>query len=205
MAPSSNRYWKSSDAPTNANLQYLESLARYWEGMTTDHFMDKVRGVIGVKRMLPEAVARHFAWPPLFIGAAADDWSGERLQEEARAFCTALEEGLTKAFADPALAKDGTADLSDRPPTRGEEVREALDAYREDRGQATHSRLRDAVSGTHIQRYFDQLEKWLGRKRQSSAGRSIDYEIACVLGEISGRINELHAQAATYDFTARGR
>ena len=88
------RHWQTRDAPTNANLAYLESLARPWRGMTVEHFMDKLRGTIGIQRMLPKAVKRHFDLPFLYIGNSAYDWSPERLAEEAARLCDALGAGL---------------------------------------------------------------------------------------------------------------
>lgn len=39
----SPRYWNTGDGPTDANLSYMESLARPWPGMTVEHFMGKIR------------------------------------------------------------------------------------------------------------------------------------------------------------------
>jgi hypothetical protein len=205
MERSSTRYWHTGDAPTDANLRYLESLARPWSGMTVEHFMDKIRGVIGVERMLPRAIRAHFNLPSLLIGNAAYDWPPDRLRVETASLCDALEAGLAAAHADPTLAKGGSADLSDRPATKGEELGAALEAYREQRGSSELSDLRQVASGTTAARYMDRLDTWLARKRPSSKDRSIEYEIVSVLGDIARRVDECHAEPASYGFNERRR
>jgi hypothetical protein len=201
----SPRHWNTGDRPTDANLAYMESLATPWRGMTVEHFMDKLRGVIGLQRMLPKAVRDHFTLPFLYIGNSAYDWSSERLQEEATTLCSALEAGLQAVHDDEALRKGGSANLDDRPATRGEEVRAALDAYREYPGSSELSRLRQAASASSLHRYVDRLDKWLARKRPSSPDRSIGYEIASVLGDISSRVDDLHHEPSSYEFHEQRR
>ncbi len=200
-----SRHWNTGDRPTDANLTYMESLATSWRGMTVEHFMDKLRGVIGLQRMLPKAVRDHFTLPFLYIGNSAYDWLPERLQEEAATLCSALEAGLKAVHNDESLAKGGSADLSDRPATRGEEVRAALDAYREYPGSHELSRLRQAASGTSLHRYIDRLDKWLARKRPSSPDRPIEYEIASVLGDIARHVDDLHHEPSSYEFNEQRR
>ncbi len=198
------RYWDTGDSPTDANLNYLESLAQNWRGMTVEHFMDKLRGVIGVEKMLPKAVRSHFSLPFLFIGDAAYSWSDARLAEKTSELCTAIEAGLAAAFADNSLKRHGGADLSDRPATKGEELRVALTAYRENRGTAELSNLRQVCYGTRLHSRMDQLNKWLARKRPSSPDRPIEYEIASVLGDIGRHVDDYHCEPASYAF-ASGR
>ena len=197
------RHWQTRDAPTNANLAYLESLARPWRGMTVEHFMDKLRGTIGIQRMLPKAVKRHFDLPFLYIGNSAYDWSPERLAEEAARLCDALGAGLDAVAADPALRRDGDADLSDRPPTRGEEIAATLAAYRDEPGASALSDLRLACSVAGMHFCMEQLDKWLARKRPSSPDRPIAYEIASVLGDIGRRAGDYHHEPASYRFAER--
>jgi hypothetical protein len=195
------RSWQTQDAPTNANLGYLENLAHLWPGITLDQYMDKLRGVIGVERMLPAAVKRHFNLPFLFIGDSAYRWDQPRLLEEATKLCAAIEAGLAAVHADPSLKRDGDADLKDRPPTRGEEIAAALEAYQAYPGSSQLSDLRLACSVGGLHRYIDQLDKWLARKRPSSPDRSIAYEIASVLGDLRRRACDYHHEPASYRFT----
>ena len=199
------RQWNTGDPPTDANLAYLESLARPWAGITAEQFMDKLRGVIGLQRVLPRRVREHFRLPNLFIGDAAWRWSAEQLRQETATLCSALEAGLAAVHADAAIAKGGSADLGDRPATRGEEVRAALDAYRQQPGSRELGRLRQAAAGTALQRHVDQLDGWLARRRPSSKDRPIEYEIAGVLGDISRRIDELHGEPAGHGFAEARR
>lgn len=165
--------------------------------------MDRIRGVIGVERMLPEAVRKHFDLPNLFVGSAPYDWSHERLEEEHEKLCAALSDGLANVETDPSLKKDGSASLNDRPTSRGEEVLEAVEAYSECRGYAELAVLRQAVAGTHLQGKMDRLDKWLQRKRPSPGRQSIEYEIVSAMGDIRRYADELHHQPASYDFQAR--
>lgn len=195
------RHWQTGDVPTDANLTYIENLAQTWPSMTVDQFMDKLRGVIGVERMLPAAVKRHFKLPVLFIGDNAYRWDAERLAEESAGLCDALKAGLAAVDADPSLKREGNADLSDRPPTRGEEIAAALQAYQADRSNSHLSDLRIACSVQGLHHYIDQLDKWLARKRPSSPDRPIAYEIASVLGDIRRRAGDYHHEPASYRFT----
>lgn len=202
------RYWQTSDGPTNANLDHLENLARPWRGITVDHFMDRIRSLIGIEKMLPQAVRRHFNLPPLYLGNAPHHWSSERLVEKTQELCDALEAGLASAHVDPALQRAGNADLSDRPATRGEEIAEALDAYRRNGGSAELSTLRQACYGTRLTSHIEKLDRWLNRKRPSSPDRSIAYEIACVLGDIGREASDLHHEPASWryaEMSAAGR
>ncbi len=195
------RHWQTRDSVTNANLEYVESLAQLRPGLTVEQFMGKLRAVIGIRRMLPAAVLRHFDLPFLFIGDDAYDWDADRLEEEAARLCAALDTGLAAAHADPGLARGGAADLSDRPPTRGEEIAAALHAYRDDPCGARLSDLRHACSSPGPQRLIDRLDKWLARKRPSSPDRPIAYEIASVLGDIRRDAEDFHHEPASHRFT----
>ncbi|MCD1624023.1 hypothetical protein [Citromicrobium bathyomarinum] len=197
------RYWNSKDEVTNVNLRYLESMSRSWSGINVEQFMDRIRGVIGVERMLPEAVRKHFDLPNLFVGSAPYDWSHERLEEEHKKLCAALSDGLANVESDPSLKKDGSASLDDRPASRGEEVLEAVEAYSDYRGYNELTALRYSVAGTHLQAKMDRLDKWLQRKRPSPGGQSIEYEIVSVIGDIRRHADELHHQPASYDYQTK--
>lgn len=194
------RYWNTGDDPTNTNLGYLESLGQPWENISVDQFMGKLRGVIGVEEMLPKAVRVHFNLPYLFIGNNADSWSDERLQEEANELCQAINLGLDNVESDASLKKDGGADLSDRPATKGEEIYTAVSAYIDSRGPSELQTLRMAISGTTMHYRMTKLDKWLGRKRPSPGRRSIEAEIISVLFDIRRYADEFHSEAASYDF-----
>jgi hypothetical protein len=199
------RYWRTKDDPTNANLTYLDSIAQTWPGMTVDEFMAKVRAVIGLREMLPKAVLRHFDLPFLYVGADPYRWGEDRLREKTTELVGALEIGLAAAFADPELGPDGAADWSDRPPTRGEEIKAALACYREDRDVRSLADLRQACAPTRLSRHVERLDKWLARKRPSSPHRSIEYEIADALGDIGRAAGDFHHEPASYRYTERVR
>lgn len=116
------RYWNTGDTPTNSNLSSLENLAHPWAGIDAERLLDVIRGVIRIEKMLPKAVRHHFKLPPLIVGAGPYDWDAARRDKYHSELCEALSAGLAGVQADPSLAKDGGADLSDRPPTRGEEL-----------------------------------------------------------------------------------
>lgn len=113
------RHWNTGDTPTNSNLSAIENLARPWAGIDAEHLLDVIRGVIRIEKMLPKAVRVHFQLPPLFVGARPYDWDAARRDEYHSELCEALSAGLARVQADPALVKNGGADLSDRPPILG--------------------------------------------------------------------------------------
>ena len=194
------RYLRTKDEPTNANLRYLDALAQLWPDLSVEDFMGKIRGVIEVREMLPSAVLRHFRFPMLFIGDAAYSWSPARLRENAEALCVAIGDGLDRVEADISLKKGGEADLSDRPRTKGEEIRAAVRAFQERRGDTELAQLRTAVQSTNLIGRFEKLEHWLGRKRPSSPHRSIEYEIIAAVADIGRRADDFHHLRASFAF-----
>jgi len=58
------------------------------------------------------------------------------------------------------------------------------------------------VGDTRLYRKIEELDRWLKRKRPSPGGRSIKYEIACVLGDI-GRCAADYAHKPATDFECR--
>lgn len=198
------RYWDTADRPTNANLNYLESFARHWPDVTPDRFTSKSNGVSHVMKMLPAAVTRHLHIPWLVTGSSQYDWDPVSLVQRDLELSDALNLGLADVHADPSLKRGGGADWSDRPATRGEQIEVSLEAYRERRGCAELSDVRLAC-GWFLTREIERLDKWLTRKRPSSGGRSIEYEIADVLGDISRRASDLHHEAASPSFAGARR
>lgn len=199
------RYFRTKDEPTNANLRYLDALAHFWPDLSVEDFMGKIRGAIEVREMLPSAVLRHFQFPMLFIGDAAYSWSPERLREKAKALCTAIVDGLDRVEADHSLNKGGEADLSDRPRTKGEELRAAVRAFQDRRSATELAQLRTAVQSTDLIRRFEKLEHWLGRKRPSSPHRSVEYEVISAAADIGRRADDYHHLPASFAFQGDGR
>ncbi|MDZ3831907.1 MAG: hypothetical protein U0S50_08845 [Sphingopyxis sp.] len=199
------RYWNTGDTPTNSNLASIENLARPWAGIGAEHLLDVIRGVIRIEKMLPKAVQVHFNLPPLFVGNAPYDWDAARREEYHNELCAALSEGLSRVQADPTLVKNGGADLSDRPPTRGEELEFACRAWSRDRTSSNLDDLRIACNVQGMQSRFDKLERWLGRKRPGSSPHSVAYEIECALGDIERYADTYHSMEASYRFAERLR
>ena len=189
--------WRTSDEVTNTNLQSLENLSRQWPGLNAEQFVNRIRSVIMIEKMLPTKVRQHFDLPALFVGNRPYDWSQERLDQESEALCNALKDGLGKIAEDPSLMSSGPFEPLDRPPSRGEQVMQAAKAFANHRTQGDLTALRCAVSGTHLQSRMERLDKWLGRKRPSPSGRSLEYEIVCAIGDIKRYADELHYLPAT--------
>ena len=82
---------------------------------------------------------------------------------------------------------------------RSEQIETALRAYREYRSPSELQALRVVVSGTRLHYDLEKLERWLKRKRPSPGGRSIEYEIVSVLGDI-GRGAQDYAHEPATDF-----
>jgi len=189
--------WRTNDEVTNTNLRSLENLSRPWPGLNAEQFVDRIRSVIMIEKMLPTKVRQHFDLPALFVGNRPYDWSQERLDQESEALCNALKDGLEKTAGDPDLMSPVASNRLVRPRSRGEQVRLATEAFANHRNQEHLTALRYAVSGTHLQSRMDRLDKWLGRKRPSPGGRSLEYEIVCAIGDIKRYADELHYMPAT--------
>jgi hypothetical protein len=185
------RYWNTGDDATDSNLGYLESLGQVWDGMTVEHFMDKLRGVIGVEKMLPAAVRQHFSFPYLFIGAAAYSWSKERLRDETAKLCGAINEGLDRVAADASLSRGGGADFSDRPHTVGERVLEALEFFKKHRGSAELSQLRAAIGSAQLHSQMTRLDQALTWKR-ARGSVSPEQEILRAIGDLEWHASRYH-------------
>ena len=199
------RYWNTGDTPTNSNLGALENLARPWAGIDAEHLLDVIRGVIRIEKMLPKAVRAHFKLPHLFVGNGPYDWDTARRDKYHSELCEALSAGLANVQADPTLAKDGGADLSDRPPTRGEELEFACRAWSRNRTSSNLDDLRIACSVPGMQSRFDKLERWLARKRPGSSPHSVEYEVECALGDIDRYADTYHSMEASYRYAERLR
>lgn len=189
--------WRTNDEVTNTNLRSLENLSRPWPGLNAEQFVDRIRSVILIEKMLPAKLRQHFDLPVLFVGNRPYDWSQERLDQESEALCNALKYGLEKIAEDPDLMSSGALEPLDRLPSRGEQVTQAAEAFANHRTREHLTALRCAVSGTHLQVRMDRLDKWLGRKRPSPGGRSLEYEIVCAIGDIKRYADELHYLPAT--------
>lgn len=197
------RHFSTRDDVTNANLRYLESCVWVRPDMEAEDATEKFRAAITVQDMLPAAVRQKFAFPSLYIGDAAYRWSPDQRQQRVQELVEAIEDGLDAVLADPSLGKNGNANFSDRPASKGEEVRAAIEEVRQCRGTAQVGALRSAAYGTNLSRYVERLDHWLNRKRPSPNGNSIEYEIACVIGDIARRVDEYHHLRASPDFQQR--
>lgn len=199
------RHWNTGDTPTNSNLTSIENLANPWAGIDAERLLDVIRGVIRIERMLPKAVRVLFQLPSLFVGARPYDWDTGRRDEYHSELCEALTAGLARVKADPTLSKDGGADLSDRPPTRGEELESACRTWSRNRTSGNLDDLRIACSVPGMQNRFDKLERWLARKRPGSSPHSVEYEIECALGDIDRYADTYHSMEASYRYAERLR
>jgi hypothetical protein len=199
------RHWNTGDTPTNSNLASMENLARPWAGVDAEQLLDIIRGVIRIEKMLPKAVRVHFELPNLFVGARPHDWDAARREEYHSELCEALSAGLARVQADPTLAKDGGADLTDRPPTRGEELEFACRTWSRNRTSSNLDDLRIACSVPGMQSRFDKLERWLARKRPGSSPHSVEYEVECALGDIDRYADTYHSMEASYRYAERLR
>jgi hypothetical protein len=193
-------HWNTKDEPTNCNLQALGQMTDPLRDPDPEWLTDRFRAVIVIEKMLPKVVHRHFRLPSLFIGGDAYRWSKEQLKGKDLELSSAIAAGLEKVEADQSLLRDGDADFSDRPPTKGEEIADALEVYRDRRDAGALSDLRIATSETRLASRFSQLEHWLGRKRPSAGGQSIEYEIASVLGDIGHGASHWHHLPASWRY-----
>jgi len=97
--------------------------------------------------MLPQAVVRHFQLPNLFVGNAHFDRSQDYRRQLISEIISALKSGLAETKADPQLERESGTDFSDN------------------RNNASLSRLRAAVSPTHLQSRVITIEMLTTRQR----------------------------------------
>jgi hypothetical protein len=193
------RFWDTADPPTNANLGLLEGLGADWRGLTTEQALQKYEQVIGVRRMLPAVVARHFNFPFLEIGGEAPSWTPQRREERSKQLCDAINEGLDHVAIDRALQTGGGADFSDRPQTKGEAIMKALEVFQKawPRGSwaSELTTLEVSVSGTPMQSDVRRLRELLSAKRWSGP-TSVEYEVYRVIEDVEGRASRYHHRLA---------
>ena len=123
--------------------------------------------------MLPAAVKRHFRVNP-YVGDYARPSDAWRLLTWS-GIAKDLDEGLTGVMDDPTLQKGGGADLSDRPPSRGEQIAaicKRLEAIY-DRGgswDAAVAELDRASSGTNVRGEVQAMKRLIAKKRIPDVG-----------------------------------
>lgn len=189
------RYWDTSDRVTDHNLRYVEGLATPWGITNPEQLHQKLIAGIRVEEMLPKAVRAHFDWPFLFLGNSHFSWKTDRLQDEDRKISGKFGEGLERVAADPTLRRDGGADFSDRPKSKGEVVAAALDAYQDHQNATTLAALYSALYGTPFIHLYQDLERALARKR-APANQTLEGMIYNVIYDIRSRATEFHHEKA---------
>jgi len=193
-------HWTSDD-PTNANLYFLKELGNELPDITPEDLHDKFCNVITVEKMLPTSVKRLFQFPNLLIDNGAYRWSAAERSHRQTELCNSIQSGLL-AVQSELRFRSSDANLScERPATKGEEIVAAVRAYRDFHSSDNLSILRQAVYGTSLIRFMDRLDKWLARSRPSGNGRSIEYEIIDVLGDIQSRAGDCHCLPASRQFS----
>lgn len=197
------RYWKSRDEPTNSNLQLLDSIARSRADLAPERVLDKIATLRAIDKMLPQVVRRHFDLTSAYVGTSILNWSPEYLATWWADIAAAIEVGLDAVEADSSLQKGGDASFADRPPTRGEELKDACRAYSSSASDANLETLRVACSAPGLGNLFDRLTYWLSRKRPSRGKRPIRSEIWIAVSNIEARADHYHHQAASYRYAER--
>jgi hypothetical protein len=164
-----DRFFSTLDEVTNANLATLDHLSKgEARGGEVALFKVHILANIGAYEMLPAAVRRHFNIQP-YVGdyyALSDAWHAQSWTSIA----AGLDAGLAAVAADPALQKEGGADLSDRPQSVGERIIAVCDQLEAvfDRGgswETPLAQLSFAASSTPAQGDSDKLRKLMEKKR----------------------------------------
>lgn len=176
-------YWRTGDEVTDANLSYLENLARWDSKSGKEQTHQLALAVIRVSPMLPALVSSHFELPSPYIGGGAYDWSDAQRAKWIESMTSAISRGLESASLDEALKRDNSPDFSDRPRSRGEVILEALERFRQSRSNSDLSDLSVAIGPTNLHSYFDELKRALVRKRPSP-GSSLEVEILKAIGKL---------------------
>jgi hypothetical protein len=163
------RHFQTGDAVTDYNLRRLEHLSTN-DGRDGElHLFDiHIHATIDSYEMLPAGARRHFAINP-YVGdydQPGDAWWAKTWVTLA----AGLEAGLQAVVGDPALTKDGGADLSDRPPSRGDELAAACRKFEEafDHGRGWEGPLAEMErlgSGTSARSDAKEIRRQLGKRR----------------------------------------
>lgn len=183
-------YWNTGDQVVDCTLQQLEGLSAWRDDSDAERTGQLLSGLIDAQDMLPQAVSRHFKLPNLFVGSAHFDRSQDYRRQLISDITNALKSGLADAHADPQLNRKSKPDFSDRPQSRGEDILEALKAFRDTRTAASLSRLRASVTPTHLQSRVKTIEMLTTRQR--SYGNQSP-EVALL-----GELHRLESEARTY-------
>ena len=158
-------YWNTGDRVVDCILQKMEGLSTWREDSSPEQIHDLLGALINIEKMLPKSVAQHFKLPYLYVGNShfelGDDYRKRLINE----ITTALKTGLDNAINDPQLKKNGGADFSDRPISKGEKILEAVDEFENEQTQSTLDHLKSAVYSTNLNYRVQTIEKLLGRTR----------------------------------------
>lgn len=158
-------YWNTGDRVVDCILTKMEGLSTWRDNAGPEEVHQLLGGIINIEKMLPKAVAKHFKIPNPYVGGSHFDLGDDYRKRLVTGMTTALKEGLQRAAADPALKRDGGADFSDRPRSRGEEIIEAVEAFENEQTQANLSKLRMSISQTNLHYRVQTIEKMFGRTR----------------------------------------
>lgn len=158
-------YWNTGDRVVDCILRQMEGFSTWREDSDPEQTHQLLGALIGIEKMLPKAVSKHFKLPYLYVGNAHFEQGDIYRRNLISEITTALKEGLEQASADPDLKRDGGADFSDRPRSRGEEILDAIDDFDRERTTAKLSRLKMAISSTNLQYRVNTIEKLISRTR----------------------------------------
>ncbi len=169
-----DRRFDTGDPVTDFNLRRLEHLSKNdARGGEVGLFEIHIHATINSLEVLPAAVKRHFRVNP-YVGdyyRASDAWRQKTWAEIAKG----TDEALTAVMDDAALQKGGGADLSDRPPSRGEQnsaICKKLEAIYDCGGSwdAAVAELERASSGTNVRSEVEAMKRLIAKKRIPAVG-----------------------------------
>lgn len=158
-------HWDTGDRVVDVLLQQMDSLSAYKGDPGGEPTHQLLCVLMDIERMLPRAVAQHFKLPYLAVGGAHFDRGTDYRKELVGEITAALKAGLARASKDPSLKRSGGADFGDRPISRGEEVLEAVKAFKNEMSQSKLVQLQQAIFGTNLQSRVNTIEMLLARKR----------------------------------------
>lgn len=158
-------HWDTGDDVVDYNLQKLEGFSTWSNDINPEQARQFMIDVSQSRDMLPASVVRHFklkilATRDVFL-RAGDDYLRHRIS----AVIQALRTGVQSADADPLLKRNGGADFSDRPRSRGEVILDAAKAFEAERTHFKLEQLRNAVRPTHLQHRVRIIEKIMNGNR----------------------------------------
>lgn len=158
-------YWDTGDKVIDCILRKIEGFSTWQTDADGESTHQLISGLIKIQEVFPKSVAAHFNIPYLYVGSAHFDRDQKYRAKFIGDINLALKSGLENIAKDPSFKKGGGADFSDRPRSRGEEILDAVRAFKNEHSHSNLNQLQRAVAPTHLQARVQTIEMLMSRQR----------------------------------------